>query len=73
MFITADFAKGSSGSPILNNRGEIIGMVAATESIYYTETQEEQKNLQMVFKNCVPSHSIRNLLKPSEENTDESK
>ncbi|HCP85241.1 MAG TPA: hypothetical protein DIT88_12635 [Planctomycetaceae bacterium] len=73
MFITADFAKGSSGSPILNNRGEIIGMVAATESIYYTQTQEEQKNLQMVFKNCVPSHSIRNLLKPSEDDTDESK
>lgn len=73
MFITADFAKGSSGSPILNSRGEIIGMVAATESIYYTQTQEEQKNLQMVFKNCVPSHSIRNLLNSGEEDTNETK
>ena len=73
MFITADFAKGSSGSPILNGRGEIIGMVAATESIYYTQTQEEQKNLQMVFKNCVPSHSIRSLLEGGKEEKDDSK
>jgi hypothetical protein len=36
--ITADFAKGSSGCGILNRRGELVGLVASTSSIYYNES-----------------------------------
>jgi hypothetical protein len=36
-------------------------MVASTSSIYYTETKTVQKNLQMVFKPCVPAASILKL------------
>ena len=63
LYITAEFAKGSSGSPIFNSRGEVVGIVSSTQSIYYTETQDQQKNLQMVFRNCVPASSVHLLLK----------
>ncbi len=63
LYITAEFAKGSSGSPIFNGRGEVVGIVSSTQSIYYTQTGEEQKNLQMVFRNCVPAASVYSLLK----------
>ena len=63
LYITAEFAKGSSGSPIFNSRGEVVGIVSSTQSIYYTQTPEEQKNLQMVFRNCVPASSMHLLLK----------
>ncbi len=56
--ITADFAKGSSGGPVFNSAGAVVGMVASTRSIYYDEKSGEQRNLQMVVKNCVPARSI---------------
>jgi len=36
-------------------------MVASTSSVFYTETKTVQKNLQMVFKQCVPAASILKL------------
>lgn len=62
MYITADYAKGSSGGPIMNRRGEVVGMVSSTSSIYYTEENGKQENLQMVMKYCVPLMSIRALV-----------
>ena len=53
--ITADFARGSSGAPVLDATGAVVGVVRATNSIYYTEQNGVQKNLQMVLKRCVPA------------------
>jgi S1-C subfamily serine protease len=60
--ITADFAKGSSGSPVFDNTGSVIGVVAATNSIYYNKVEGIERNLQMVVKSCIPTSSILKLL-----------
>lgn len=37
MSITAEFAYGSSGSPVLNSQAEVVGMAALTEAIDYPD------------------------------------
>lgn len=66
MAVTADYAKGSSGGPVFNDAGEVVGMVASTRSIYtednHNPSQQPPKGqLQMVIKNCVPVDAIRSL------------
>jgi serine protease Do len=61
--ITADYAAGSSGSPIFDSLGNVIGLVKSTRSLYYNEGKDGTKeNLQMVIKTCVPASSILRLL-----------
>ncbi len=62
MQITADYARGSSGCGVFNPGGELIGIVSSTRSIYYNQDHEQQKNLQMVTKSCIPVASLRKLL-----------
>lgn len=59
MEITADYARGSSGGPIVDSYGSLIGMVSSTSSIYYD--RKEQKNLQMVIKSAIPISTIKRL------------
>lgn len=63
MQITADFAKGSSGGPILDRSGNVVGIVSSTSSVYYDEPKNggQPNNLQMVRHNCVPSTAILGL------------
>jgi S1-C subfamily serine protease len=76
MSITADYAKGSSGGPVFNDRGEVVGMVSSTSSLYYQtdspEAPKEKGPLQMVIKNCVSLPEPRQLLAP-EAKTGESR
>jgi serine protease Do len=60
MEITADYAKGSSGGPILDDKGNMAGMVSTTHSIYAQDMP--QVNLQMVIKTTIPVRSIRRLI-----------
>jgi serine protease Do len=62
MQVTADYARGSSGCPVFDERGQVIGMVANTESVYYTDENGVQKNLQMVIRTCVPVANVRKLI-----------
>ena len=61
--ITADFAKGSSGAPVFNEYGAVIGSVNNTQSTYYNVKKNGEKdNLQMVFKNCVSMRHLMELI-----------
>jgi len=68
MQITADYARGSSGGPIFNDAGQVVGMVTTTTSVYYNEENGQQRNLQMVFKNTVPYQSILDLFANEDAN-----
>ena len=59
--ISADFARGSSGGPVLDATGAVVGLVRATRSIYYTEEEDVQRDLQMVLKHCSPARSLLDL------------
>ncbi|MFM1767774.1 MAG: hypothetical protein RJA22_303 [Verrucomicrobiota bacterium] len=62
MAITADFAKGSSGGPVFNEQGAVVGLVSSTISSYYNEDREHRRdNLQMVFKHCATSRYLLEL------------
>ena len=60
MSITADFALGSSGAPILDMENRVVGMVVSTRNIYYDS--EAGEDLQMVVKDCVPITAITAML-----------
>lgn len=63
MEISADFGRGSSGAPIVNLAGQVVGMVHHTESVYYNDDGKgNPQNLQMVFKRCVTSEQILRVL-----------
>lgn len=69
MSISADYAGGSSGGPIINNFGEVVGVVIYTREIF--SDQRQKKGLQMVLKGCAPVSSIMKLLgaKTKQENS----
>lgn len=65
MAVTAEFAGGSSGGPVVNGLGHVVGMVASTQSIYHPSKDKKRDpkgNFQMVIRNCVPVASIRKLI-----------
>ncbi len=67
MGVTAEYARGSSGGPVMNDTGNVVGMVSSTSSIYYPP-RDRSKNkrgpFQMVIRNCVPVDAIRKLINP---------
>jgi S1-C subfamily serine protease len=58
--ITAPFAIGSSGAPVINDFGNIVGMALSTETIY--ADPQDQKNPQLVIPTCAPAAAIRAAL-----------
>ncbi|QDT16438.1 S1 family peptidase [Alienimonas californiensis] len=70
--VTADYARGSSGAAMVNVEGAVVGIVTTTDSVYYSERGGQQRDLQMVFRDCVPVESLQALFAPpttEDENT----
>ena len=65
--VTADYARGSSGAPVLNGQGQVVAVVSSTESIYYTEDGQRQRDFQMVFRTCIPCTSLRKMIRPTSQ------
>ena len=64
MSVTADYAIGSSGGPVLNDAGAVVGMVSRTFS---TRSGDRRRTAgtpgdQMVFKDCVSLDTLRRLV-----------
>jgi len=64
MSVTADYAIGSSGGPVLNDTGEVVGMVSRTFSTRSTDRRRAAGTPgdQMVFKDCVSLDTLRRLV-----------
>lgn len=60
--ITADFAKGSSGSPVMDDFGNAVGVVSYTRSVHHDNGKDHKRNLQMVIKNCTPADRLSALI-----------
>lgn len=63
MSITAEFARGSSGCPILNERGNVVGM--ADNIVRAGYDSKKAHGASIVFRHCRPSSAIRMLLRPT--------
>ena len=59
MEVSADFAEGSSGGPFMDDKGNLVGMVKGTTSIFY---DDEKRNPQMVLKVAIPVKVLKRLL-----------
>jgi serine protease Do len=57
MSVTADFSQGSSGGPVLDDKGNVIGIVSATRSLYNGDN-----HVQMVSREAIPVRALRALL-----------
>ena len=68
MSITADYTVGSSGGPVFNAAGEVVGMVARTVTISNAKRDESNPRRRpsagetIVFKDCVSADTLRRLL-----------
>jgi serine protease Do len=60
MTITADFGTGSSGGPILDDKGNVIATVSSTRTV--SQDAMGRSVPQMVIKNTIPVSSLKALL-----------
>lgn len=58
--ITAEYALGSSGGPVLDEHGNAVGMVCATDTLY--ADPDKKSDPQAVVRTCVPAESILHLI-----------
>jgi S1-C subfamily serine protease len=61
--VTADFAQGASGGPIVNDNGQLAGMVRATFTLYTGDGTKEHGEVQMIVKQVIPVSVIHKYVK----------
>jgi len=55
--------RGSSGGPVLNGNGAVVGMVCSTMTTYYGRKGEDpDDDVQMVVRFCIPARSVLQVL-----------
>lgn len=65
MEVSADYAGGSSGGPIIDQFGNLVGVISATSTIYMNVTQSDgvKSHPQMVIRPAIPVKALTDLLK----------
>ena len=61
--ISAEFGKGSSGGPVFDRLGNVVGMATSTNSLRVGKKTDTVS--QMVFRDCVPAGVMMESLNPS--------
>jgi S1-C subfamily serine protease len=61
LHVTCDFAKGSSGAPIVDSKGNVVGIAQSTSTVVYDENAAVAET-QMVFKTATPAMALMALL-----------
>lgn len=71
MAITADFAIGSSGAPVLNAAREVVGVVCSTRTIHARNADKSTPgSAQMVVKICAPVAALTAMLPETQKNAE---
>ncbi|WP_434035697.1 S1 family peptidase [Formosa sp. 4Alg 33] len=65
MTITAEFGLGASGGPVVNDSGEVVGVVSATRANYTGEGTKEKGDLQLLLKIVIPVSQLNKYLNES--------
>ncbi len=66
MCISADYGVGSSGGPVLDQRGNVVGVISSTTTVYH-EGGRRGRSPQMVEKKTIPVAMLRELITEVEE------
>ena len=61
LHVTCEFAKGSSGAPIVDSKGNVVGIAQSTSTVVYDEDAAVAET-QMVFKIATPAMALVALL-----------
>ncbi|MEN9359952.1 MAG: hypothetical protein RL095_1487 [Verrucomicrobiota bacterium] len=63
MFVSSEFCGGSSGSPVLSDKGEVIGMVSSLIPVVKPSSDGSMMVQQLMLRTCPPVSSIRAMIK----------
>jgi serine protease Do len=61
LHVTCDFCRGSSGAPIVDARGNVVGIAQATTTVVHDE-DAKLVDTQMVFKAAAPAAALASLI-----------
>lgn len=61
LHVTCDFARGSSGAPVVDACGNLVGVAVATTTVVHDE-EADPVDTQMVFKAVAPAAALQALL-----------
>jgi hypothetical protein len=64
LHVTCDFCKGSSGAPIVDAMGNVVGIAQSTTTVVYDEAATPV-DTQMVFKSATPAAALLELVRAS--------
>jgi hypothetical protein len=61
MCISAEYGVGSSGGPVLDERGNVVGVISSTSTVF-TDGEGRQRQPQMVERQTIPVGLLRRLI-----------